>query len=302
MIEMGDMNDRSINESWNELAECIRHAAKEILGETRGKGTIDRDTWWWTTEIQNVLKEKKRKFKEWQRVDPDNGSLKAEKKSEYDRLKKEAKKAVALAKAEAQDKLYDSLDSPAGQKELYRLARTRERKVREVYQDKWTLYQLNNAKCLSDELHACLAINTRAKMRSYQEYVGLFEENEDLLHLFEKFGELKTAEAQMSSEELAEHATKVMHTLDEGIKGLGDIDTFFAYIRHVGATHHQVPGFKAENFWKIEQPFLQAAQTTLGERYTPNIETIYKKTIRFILENLVKGYEDAKVENGKPQS
>ncbi|KAJ8719837.1 hypothetical protein PYW08_012012 [Mythimna loreyi] len=133
-------------------------------------------------------------------------------------------------------------------------------------------------------------------------FIKLFEENEDLLHLFEKFGELKTAEAQMSSEELAEHATKVMHTLDEGIKGLGDIDTFFAYIRHVGATHHQVPGFKAENFWKIEQPFLQAAQTTLGERYTPNIETIYKKTIKFILENLVKGYEDAKVENGKAES
>lgn len=40
-----------------------------------------------------------------------------------------------------------------------------------------------------------------------------------------------------------------MHTLDEGIKGLGDIDAFFAYVRHVGATHHQVPGFKAENFW-----------------------------------------------------
>ena len=53
----------------------------------------------------------------------------------------------------------------------------------------------------------------------------------------------------MSSEELAEHATKVMHTLDEGIKGLADVDAFFAYIRHVGATHHQVPGFKAENFW-----------------------------------------------------
>ncbi|PZC84578.1 neuroglobin [Helicoverpa armigera] len=133
-------------------------------------------------------------------------------------------------------------------------------------------------------------------------FIKLFEENKDLLHLFENFGELHTAEAQMSSEELAEHATKVMHTLDEGIKGLGDIDAFFAYIRHVGATHHQVPGFKAENFWKIEQPFLQAAKTTLGDRYTPNIENIYKKTIKFILENLVKGYEESGVENGKGQS
>ncbi|CAG9788421.1 unnamed protein product [Diatraea saccharalis] len=125
----------------------------------------------------------------------------------------------------------------------------------------------------------------------------LFEENEDLLHLFEKFGELHTLEAQATSTELAEHANKVMHTLDEGIKGLKDIDTFYAYIRHIGATHHQVPGFKEEYFWKIEQPFLQAAKTTLGDRYTPNIENIYKLTIKFILENLVIGYKESATDN-----
>ena len=37
--------------------------------------------------------------------------MKAEKKREYDALKKEAKKAVAVARATAQNKLYDSLDS-----------------------------------------------------------------------------------------------------------------------------------------------------------------------------------------------
>lgn len=46
-------------------------------------------------------------------------------------------------------------------------------------------------------------------------------------------------------------------------------------------------------FQKIEEPFLEAARTTLGDRYTPNIENIYKITIQFILENLVKGYENA---------
>lgn len=49
--------------------------------------------------------------------------------------------------------------------------------------------------------------------------------------------------------ELAEHATKVMHTLDEGIKGLGDVDAFFEYIHQVGASHRRIPGFKSENFW-----------------------------------------------------
>ncbi|KPJ17275.1 Neuroglobin [Papilio machaon] len=127
-------------------------------------------------------------------------------------------------------------------------------------------------------------------------FVKLFQENEELLHLFEDFRHLQTVEAQVSSTELAEHATKVMHTLDEGIKGLGDMDSFFAYVQHVGSTHTQVPGFVADNFMKIEKPFLDAAKTTLGDRYTPNIENIYKITIRFILENLVKGFEEAKKE------
>ncbi|CAG9583417.1 unnamed protein product [Danaus chrysippus] len=113
----------------------------------------------------------------------------------------------------------------------------------------------------------------------------MFEENEELLHLFEKFRELRTKEAIVSFAELAEHATQVMHTLDEGIKGLADMDSFFTYVRH-----------------KIKQPFLEAAKTTLGERYTPNIENIYKLTIRFILENLVKGYEEAGEENGTTQT
>lgn len=77
----------------------------------------------------------------------------------------------------------------------------------------------------------------------------LFEENEELLTLFDKFETLKTKNELHHSEELAEHAMKVMHTLDDGIKGLGNIDTFFEYVRHIGATHHQVPGFKSENFW-----------------------------------------------------
>lgn len=77
----------------------------------------------------------------------------------------------------------------------------------------------------------------------------LFEEHSELLGLFQKFKELKTKEQQAQSEELAEHANKVMETLDEGIRGLDDLDTFFAYLHTVGASHTRIPGFKAEYFW-----------------------------------------------------
>jgi hypothetical protein len=49
---------------------------------------------------------------------------------------------------------------------------------------------------------------------------------------------------------------------------------------------------------KIEQPFLAAVETTLGDRYTQNVEGIYKQTIKFIIETLVAGYnESAKNKN-----
>lgn len=44
---------------------------------------------------------------------------------------------------------------------------------------------------------------------------------------------------------------------------------------------------------KIETPFLAAVESTLGDRYTPNVENIYKITIKFILQTLVEGYEKA---------
>lgn len=34
-------------------------------------------------------------------------------------------------------------------------------------------------------------------------------------------------------------------------------------------------------------------ETTLGDRYTENVEGIYKQTIKFIIETLVTGFECA---------
>lgn len=53
----------------------------------------------------------------------------------------------------------------------------------------------------------------------------------------------------MTSEDLAEHANKVMTTLDDGIRGLDDMDAFFEYLYQVGGSHTRIAGFKAEYFW-----------------------------------------------------
>ncbi|KAG8237819.1 hypothetical protein J437_LFUL002428 [Ladona fulva] len=119
----------------------------------------------------------------------------------------------------------------------------------------------------------------------------LFEEHQELLSLFEKFKELRTKEEQRNSMELAEHATQVMRTLDEGIKGLDNVEFFLEFVRQVGGTHHRIPGFHKDYFWRIETPFLDSVKTTLGDRYSDNMDTIYKVTIKFIICTLVEGFE-----------
>lgn len=80
-------------------------------------------------------------------------------------------------------------------------------------------------------------------------FFRLFEEHTELLNMFAKFKELKSKEQMMTSEDLAEHANKVMTTLDDGIRGLDDMDAFFEYLYQVGGSHTRIAGFKAEYFW-----------------------------------------------------
>ncbi|CAK1589588.1 unnamed protein product [Parnassius mnemosyne] len=114
------------------MADCIRSVARKVLGETKGKRMIDKDGWWWSESIGEVLREKKNAFKEWQSVEDQNESIKESKRGAYKECKKRAKKEVAICRAEAHDKLYRSLESPEGQKRLFQIARARERNGRDV--------------------------------------------------------------------------------------------------------------------------------------------------------------------------
>ncbi|XP_046462107.1 neuroglobin-like [Daphnia pulex] len=124
-------------------------------------------------------------------------------------------------------------------------------------------------------------------------FIKLFEEHKELLNLFTKFHKLTTRDEQASSEELAEHAVSVMTTLDESIRSLDNVDAFILYLHQVGQSHYKIPGFQKEYFWKIRNPFLEAVKMTLGDRYTDNIENIYKVSINLVIETLVEGYEKA---------
>jgi hypothetical protein len=43
----------------------------------------------------------------------------------------------------------------------------------------------------------------------------------------------------------------------------------------------------------FQQPFLDAVKITLGDRYTDNMDGIYKITIRYFLDTLIKCHTGA---------
>ncbi|CAH2099151.1 unnamed protein product [Euphydryas editha] len=169
MIEMGDMAEMGVNECWSEMAIWVRSVARDVFGETKGKRKIDKETWWWNEEVRTVLKEKKNAFKEWKRVKDGNDREKKIKRSEYQNSKKKAKKTVAIARAKVQDKLYDSLESPQGQKDLFRILREREMNARDI----------NHMKCIKDEAGKILTDDEEIKGRWKRYFNKLMnEENE----------------------------------------------------------------------------------------------------------------------------
>lgn len=78
--------------------------------------------------------------------------------------------------------------------------------------------------------------------------------------------------------ELAEHATKVMNTLDEGIKQLDNLDSFFQYLTNVGASHRKIPGFKSEYFWVSGYIFVRI-ERTFGIRWWSHLHVVVDFTL-----------------------
>ena len=104
----------------------LRKTAETVLGVAFGKRKKDRKTWWWNEEVQKNIKEKKEAKKAWDKLRHENT------KKIYKEKKSKAKKAVAMANGRSYDNLYGRLETKEGEKELYRLARQRDRAGKDV--------------------------------------------------------------------------------------------------------------------------------------------------------------------------
>ena len=81
------------NVMWNKMTDCIRHVAKEELGESKGMVPPSKDISWWNEEVKRTIKNKLMCYR-------NLGKNRDEVSFEiYKLTKKEAKKAVKEARA-----------------------------------------------------------------------------------------------------------------------------------------------------------------------------------------------------------
>ncbi|KAK3555793.1 hypothetical protein QTP86_028917 [Hemibagrus guttatus] len=115
-------------DDWETTAEVIRETGRKVLGVSSGRRKEDKETWWWNEEVQDNIQRKRLAKKKW---DIDRTE---ENRHEYKELQCRVKREVSKAKQKAYDELYNRLDTREGEKDLYRLARQRDRDGKDMQQ------------------------------------------------------------------------------------------------------------------------------------------------------------------------
>jgi hypothetical protein len=89
-----------------------------------------KETWWWNEKVQKTIKEKKEYFRR-MHLDRSTDNI------ERYKVAKTTKRAVSEARGRMYDGLYQWLGTKEGENDIYRMAKSRERKMRDIIQVKY---------------------------------------------------------------------------------------------------------------------------------------------------------------------
>jgi hypothetical protein len=149
------------NSIWMKMSTCIRKVTSEEFGVTKGGKCETKETWWWNEKMQNAIKEKKEWFR---RMHLDRSVDNVER---YKVAKKTTKQAVSEARGQMYDGLYQRLGTKEWEKDIYRMAKSRERKTRDIIQ----------VKCIKDATEQLLTKDEDIKNRWREYFDKLFNED-----------------------------------------------------------------------------------------------------------------------------
>nr|GEX30209.1 hypothetical protein [Tanacetum cinerariifolium] len=128
-----DMSASYADQMWNTFACVMKDAAKDSLGVTSARThSTHRESWWFCEEVQTKVATKQSRFKDLISCSEGNQEDIDRAKKRYKVAKREAKIAVAKAKDKAYEDLYKKLDSKEGVNEIYKIAKARERRRRDI--------------------------------------------------------------------------------------------------------------------------------------------------------------------------